>query len=138
MENKQTVDTLNLDLEHEMSAIIRYLHHSFLVRGPLRGPLHTMFLTKARSSMKHAITLGEKISAAGGHPSVKIRPVKNSKNPTTKEMLEENLEAEMNQLDLYIEQHKLFEGDTHFRQLIEQLIMNEVSHIEELEMYLKE
>ena len=64
MDNKKNIEALNLDLEHEMSSIIRYLHHSFLVRGPLRGPLSQMFRAKAQGSMQHAITLGEKFSTA--------------------------------------------------------------------------
>ena len=71
MDKKKVLEALNLDLEHEMSAIIRYLHHSFIVTGPLRGSLVPMFRNKATDSMQHAIKLGEKISALGGHPSVK-------------------------------------------------------------------
>ncbi|MCA9815580.1 MAG: hypothetical protein H6677_27285 [Candidatus Obscuribacterales bacterium] len=139
MTDKENVEALNLDLEHEMSSIIRYLHHSFLVRGPIRGPLNAMFKAKAKSSMQHAIALGEKISALGGHPSVKIQTVyKCDGTPDTKEMLEKNLNAESAQLELYLKQHKQFENSTPLRQLLEQLIMNEVAHIEELEMYLRE
>ena len=75
MDKKKVLEALNLDLEHEMSAMIRYLHHSFIVTGPLRGTLVNMFRTKARESMDHAITLGEKITALGGHPSVKIQAI---------------------------------------------------------------
>ena len=60
MDKKKILDALNLDLEHEMAAIVRYLHHSFIVTGPTRGPLVDMFRRQAQDSMQHAIKLGEK------------------------------------------------------------------------------
>lgn len=137
-ENQNNIESLNLDLEHELSSIIRYLHHSFLVRGPVRGSLNAMFKAKAKSSMQHAITLGEKITALGGHPSVKMQKIfECNGEPSTRDMLEKNLAAELKQLELYIGQHSTFKNDNHLRQLVEQLIMDEVAHIEELEMYLR-
>ena len=75
MDKTKVLEALNLDLEHEMSAMIRYLHHSLIVTGPLRGSLSGLFRTMATDSMNHAIKLGEKIVALGGHPSVKIQEI---------------------------------------------------------------
>ncbi|MGD9680523.1 MAG: bacterioferritin [Candidatus Obscuribacterales bacterium] len=137
------IAALNLDLEHEMAAIIRYLHHSFMVKGPLRGPLATLFRTRARESMAHAVRLGEKITAMGGHPSVNISavPVPEiedlSEDATIETMIRADLEAEEAHLELYIEQHELVRGNTALRSMIEQFVMEEARHIEELEMYLR-
>lgn len=132
------IEALNCDLEHEMAAIIRYLHHSFLVKGPLRGPLSTLFRTKALESMAHAITLGEKITVMGGHPSVSIQQVFNcTQEPTIEGMIKENLEAEEHHLALYEEQLSLVKGNTALRLMIEQFIVEEASHIEELQMYIR-
>lgn len=139
MDQKKYIEALNLDLEHEMSSIIRYLHHSFLVRGPIRGPLSAMFRAKANSSMQHAITLGEKVTALGGHPSVKVQEIFDpGLEKDTRQMLNQNLNAETKHLDLYMQQYELFKDNNPLRQLIEQLILEEANHIEELEMYLRE
>ena len=137
MDKEKVLEALNLDLEHEMSSMIRYLHHSFIVSGPLRGPLVTMFRTKATDSMRHAIKLGEKITALGGHPSVKIQEIYEPGDQTIEDMLSENLEAEKFHLSLYEKQLNLVQDNTPLRLMVEQVIVEESSHIEELEMYLR-
>lgn len=137
MDKKKILEALNLDLEHEMSAIIRYLHHSFIVTGPLRGTLVPMFRNKASESMQHAIKLGEKISALGGHPSVKIQEIYEPGEQTIEDMLSEDLEAEKIHLGLYEQQLDLVQDNTPLRLMIEQVIVEEANHIEELEMYLR-
>lgn len=137
MDKEKVLEALNLDLEHEMSSMIRYLHHSFIVSGPLRGPLVTMFRNKATDSMRHAIKLGEKITALGGHPSVKIQEIYEPGDQTIEDMLRENLEAEKFHLSLYEKQLNLVQDNTPLRLMVEQVIVEESSHIEELEMYLR-
>ncbi|MBX9570570.1 MAG: hypothetical protein K2X77_16885 [Candidatus Obscuribacterales bacterium] len=136
MDKKKVLEALNLDLEHEMAAIVRYLHHSFIVTGPNRGPLVQMFRTQATDSMQHAIKLGEKICALGGHPSVKIQEVYEPGEQTIEQMLEEDLEMEKNHLQMYEKQLGLVSDSTALKLMIEQIIVEETAHVEELEMYL--
>jgi bacterioferritin len=137
MDKEKVLDALNLDLEHEMSAIIRYLHHSFIVTGPLRGSLVPMFRNKATDSIQHAIKLGEKICALGGHPSVKIQEIYEPGEQTIEEMLAEDLESEKLHLALYEKQLDLVADNTPLRLMIEQVIVEEATHVEELDMYLR-
>jgi len=137
MDKAKVLEALNLDLEHEMSAMIRYLHHSFIVSGPLRGPLVSMFRAQAADSMQHAIKLGEKITALGGHPSVNIQAIYEPGDQTIEEMLEENLEAERLHLAMYERQLDLVSDNTPLRLMVEQVIVEESQHIDELEMYLR-
>jgi bacterioferritin len=136
MDKQKALDALNLDLEHEMAAIVRYLHHSFIVTGPTRGPLVSMFRRQAEDSMQHAIKLGEKICAMGGHPSVKIQEVYEPGDQTIEEMLREDLEMEKKHLELYEKQLDLVADNTPLRLMLEQILVEETSHIDELEMYL--
>ena len=139
MDKKKVLEALNLDLEHEMAAIVRYLHHSFIVTGPNRGPLVQMFRAQATDSMQHAIKLGEKIVALGGHPSVKIQEIYEPGEQTIKEMLQENLNAEKMHLELYEKQlNEIMQDNTPLRLMFEQVIVEEAQHIEELEMYLRD
>lgn len=136
MDKKKVLEALNLDLEHEMSAIVRYLHHSFIVTGPTRGPLLSMFRTQAEDSMQHAIKLGEKIVALGGHPSVKIQEVYEPGEQTIEEMLEEDLEMEKTHLQMYEKQLGLVQDNTALKLMLEQILVEETAHVEQLEMYL--
>jgi bacterioferritin len=137
MDNKKVLAALNLDLEHELAAMVRYLHHSFIVQGPLRGSLVPFFREKATDSMTHAIKLGEKIVALGGHPSVKVQEVYEPGDQTIEEMIKEDLEAEKMHLGLYEEQMTLVQDNTPLRILLEQILVEETAHIEELQMYLE-
>ena len=136
MDKQKVLDALNLDLEHEMAAIVRYLHHSFIVTGPTRGPLVEMFRRQATDSMQHAIKLGEKICALGGHPSVKVDEVYEPGDQTIEEMLREDLEMEKQHLLNYEKQLDLVEGNTPLRLMLEQILVEETAHVDELEMYL--
>jgi len=138
MDKAKVLKALNLDLEHEMSAMVRYLHHSFIVSGPLRGPLVALFRQQARDSMTHAITLGEKITALGGHPSVKIQEIYEPGDQTIEEMLQEDLEVEKLHIGNYEEQLELVQDNTPLRIMLEQMVVDETKHAEELEMYLRQ
>ncbi len=137
MDKAKVLKALNLDLEHEMSAMVRYLHHSFIVSGPIRGPLVSMFRARATDCMEHAIKLGEKITALGGHPSVKIQEVYEPGDQTIEDMLKENLEVEVSHLKMYEDQLNLVQDNTPLRLLLEQILVEETAHVEELEMYLR-
>jgi bacterioferritin len=136
MDKQKVLDALNLDLEHEMAAIVRYLHHSFIVTGPTRGPLVSMFRRQAEDSMQHAVKLGEKICALGGHPSVKIQEVYEPGDQTIEDMLREDLEMEKKHMELYEKQLDLVKDNTPLRLMLEQILVEETAHIDELEMYL--
>ncbi len=119
MDKKKVLEALNQDLEHEMAAIVRYLHHS-----------------QAQDSMQHAIKLGEKIVALGGHPSVKVQEVYEPGEQTIEEMIAEDLEMEKAHLDTYEQQLDLVADNTALRLMLEQILVEETAHVEELELYL--
>ena len=132
------IQALNTDLEKEMAAIVRYLHHSFIVFGPNRGPLVQMFRKQASESTDHAIQLGEKITALGGHPTVKVDQVFEPGYQSVEDMISEDLKAEKYHLDLYTQQLKEFGSDNlPMKLMLEQIIIDEQSHVDEMEKYLR-
>ena len=137
-ENEQLIKALNQDLEKEMAGIVRYLHHSFIVFGPNRGPLVQMFRAQATESMTHAIQLGEKITALGGHPTVKVDQVFEPGYQSVEDMLAEDLKAEKLQLGLYTEQLREFGNENlPMKLMLEQIIVSEQTHVDEMEKYLR-
>lgn len=135
---QKLIQALNKDLEKEMAGIVRYLHHSFIVFGPNRGPLVQMFRQQATESMTHAIQLGEKITALGGHPTVSVAQVFEPGHQTVEDMIEEDLKAEKDQLKLYSDQLKEFGDDNlPMKLMLENIIVTEQTHVEEMEKYLR-
>jgi len=136
--NEKLIKALNKDLEREMAGIVRYLHHSFIVFGPNRAPLIQMFRAQATESMAHAIQLGEKITALGGHPTVRVDQVFEPGDQSVEEMLAEDLKAEKVQLELYTGQLKEFgEENLPMKLMLEQIIIAEQTHVEDIEKYLR-
>lgn len=136
--NSELIKSLNEGLEKEMAAIVRYLHHSFIVFGPNRGPLVQMFRAQAQEAMTHAIQLGEKITALGGHPTVKVDQVFEPGHQTIEDMIEEDLKAERTQLELYTEQLKKFGSENlTMKLMLENIIVAEQAHVDDMEKYLR-
>ena len=81
----------------------------------------------------HAVTIGEKITALGGHPSIKVQPVPETNNHNVMEILKESLEFEHDTLKLYHALLGKIEGDVALEEMVRGLILEETSHIEEVE-----
>jgi bacterioferritin len=135
-QKSELIKRLNEILEIELSGVARYLHYSLMIRGSGRIPVTKFFKEQAMESFDHASTIGEKITALGGHPSIKVQPVKESNDHSTQSILRESLDAERTALDLYIKVLPLTEGDIALEELIRNFIMIETTHIEEVEKML--
>ncbi len=137
VDKKRVVECLNLALEKELAAMVRYLHHSFIVIGPGRGPLVELFRGLATDSMNHAIQLGEKIVALDGHPSVKVEKVDEPGDQTLEEMLQEDIAMEASHIEMYEEHLEEFGKDLILKLMYENIVLEEASHYESLHMYLR-
>ncbi len=131
--NNEILAQLDKILEAELSGVVRYLHYSFMIFGPNRIPITGWFRDHANEGITHAVTIGEKITALGGHPSVKVKPVPETNQHNVLEILRESLEFEREGLALYHGLLKLVEGDVALEELTRKLICEETSHIEEVE-----
>jgi len=132
MPDMQLVDNLNRALSCELAAVIQYTQHSFLVSGPEREVFRSYFRKQGEESYQHAITLGDKIVALGGVPTVEPGLIRQSISLT--EMLHQDLELEREAIQAYMEAWKSCgdqEMPTRFQ--LEERIYNEQIHIDELE-----
>jgi len=130
---KRLIEGLNGALQNELGNIIRYLHHSFLVTGVNRGPLVAFFREKAEESFGHAVKLGEKIVALGGHPSIKVPPMKEVGHKNTEEMLREELESEKEEVENYIRLLRLVGTDIALEFMLKEVIKDEQEGIDDLQ-----
>ncbi|MEE8201713.1 MAG: ferritin-like domain-containing protein [Candidatus Acidoferrales bacterium] len=136
MGNK-VVDGLNEALQNELGNVIRYLHHSFLVKGVNRGPLVEFFREKAQESFQHATKLGEKIVALGGLPTIAIPPMKEIGHKNVEEMLGEELASEKEEVENYIKLLKGVGDNIALEFMLKEIIKEEQEGIEDLEKRLR-
>lgn len=127
------VDKLDKILEAELSGVVRYMHYSFMIFGPNRIPITKWFRDQATEGMAHAVLIGEKITALGGHPSVKVQPVPETKTHNVIELLKESLEFEHATIDLYKDILGMVGDDVALDEMIRGLILEETLHVEEVE-----
>lgn len=130
------VEKLNSILEMEISGVMRYLHYALMVTGPNRIPIVKWFHDQATEAYQHASMIGEKITALGGHPSLKASPVPETKSHRAIEILKESLQFEKQAIDLYMEVLKLTEGNIALEELCREMIRTETEHVEEVEKML--
>ena len=137
LDKKEVITQLDKLLEAELSGVVRYLHYSFMIVGPNRIPITKWFRDHAMEGMTHAVTIGEKITALGGHCSVKVKPVPESNKHTVLEMLTESLEYERETLTLYYALLDKTNGDIPLEELTRKLIAEETTHVEEVEKMIR-
>lgn len=135
MEDKKKekiVELLNEIIEMEVSGVIRYLHYALMIKGPNRIPIVKWFHEQANEGYQHASIIGEKITALGGHPSLKVTPVPETKTHKVLDILKESLDFEEKALNKYKECLKFVEDDVALEELMRGMIRLETEHIEEV------
>jgi bacterioferritin len=137
MDKKQVLALLDKILEAELSGVMRYVHYSFMVFGPNRIPITKWFRDHATEGFNHAVTVGEKITALGGHPSIKAKPVPETNKHSILEMCAESLEYERETLGLYYELLGHVGNDVALEEMVRKQISSETEHIEEVEKMIR-
>ena len=141
--SKDTVDEimnkLNAILRAEVSGVVRYLHYSFMIFGPNRIPVTGFFRDQATEAMSHAVIVGEKITAFGGHPTLNVDAVPETNKHNVIDILRESLDYEEAALKLYRELMDLAaaKGDIALEEMARQLVLTETTHIEEVKKMIR-
>ena len=132
MAGQELVDNLNRALSLELAAVIQYMQHSFLVTGIEREVYRSFFRDQSEESHDHAKTLGDKVVALGGVPTVEPGMIRQATDLA--EMLKQDLALESEAMEAYMaawESCKESYRPTRF--MLEERIAQEQIHIEELE-----
>ncbi len=132
MASPELIENLNRVLSLELAAVIQYMQHSFLVTGTEREVFRSYFRNQSEESLSHANTLGDKVVALGGVPTVE--PGMISQSTDLNEMLKQDLALEREALAAYMaawESCKDDERPTRFQ--LEERIYQEQLHVDELE-----
>ncbi len=127
---------MNHDLAGEYQAILQYLQHYYVMKGPERLTVGEFFKKIAIGEMKHAEFLAEKIVTLGGVPTVTPLPI--VQPATVRDMLAANLAAEQQAIKDYAERAEQAEefGDEGLETELENILAEETAHAEEFEKLL--
>lgn len=135
--NEKVISILNKIIEMEVSGVVRYLHYALMITGPNRIPIVKWFHEQANEAYQHASIIGEKITALGGHPSLKVSSVPETKTHKVLDILKESLEFEEKAIEYYKELLKnIDEDDIALEELAREMIRTETEHIEEVKKML--
>ena len=132
MANQELIDSLNRVLGLELSGVIQYMQHSFLVTGPEREVFRGFFRDLSEESRDHAEMIGDKVVALGGVPTVEPGEIRQSTD--LGEMLKQDLELERTAMEAYLAAWRACtDVEIATRFLLEERIASEQKHIEEFE-----
>lgn len=132
MAREELLENLNSALSLELAGVIQYSQHSYLVTGTEREVYKEFFRDNAEEAQDHAETLGDKIVALGGIPTVEPAMIRQSVD--LKEMLKQDLELEREAMAAYMAAwSSCSEEDLPQKFWLEERIADEQLHIEELE-----
>ncbi len=139
MSNEQICDRLNEILANELAGAMMYLHYSFFIYGHARIPIVDWLRAQSTEGMTHGTMVGDKIIALGGEPVT--HPSHNKFRPrfdTLDDMLREALKLEKEVFAQYSALlREIGDEDLAMRVFLEQILTEEVGHIEEIEKMLR-
>lgn len=132
MARAELIENLNQALSLELAGTIQYSQHSYLITGVWREVYKEFFRDQAEEAQEHAETLGDKIVALGGVPTVEPAMIRQSTD--LEEMLKQDLELEREALAAYMAAWaSCGEEDLPQKFWLEERISEEQLHVEELE-----
>lgn len=132
MAREELIENLNKALSLELAGVIQYSQHSYLVTGTDREVYKEWFRDQSEEAQDHAETLGDKLVALGGVPTVEPAMIRQSTD--LMEMLKQDLELEREAISVYmVAWASCDEEDLPQKFWLEGRIADEQMHIEELE-----
>ncbi len=132
------IEALNAILEHELAGVVRYTHYSLMVYGYNRIPIVKWLQEQSAESLAHAQQVGEHITTLNGHPSLKIAKLLESHKHTILDILNESLDHETQQLELYYKLlRKVENNNVWLEEYAREMILEEEMHISEVKKMLR-
>ncbi len=128
MADQQLLDVLNRSIARELQVSIQYMWHHVTAVGVTSPAIKEIFKEIAIEEMKHAEAFAERLEQLGGVPTVQPSPI--FVGGDLRKMIEDDLKAEQEALDLYREGIRLSvqADDPVTRRLFEDILANEEEH----------
>lgn len=137
-EKQQVIDLLNNIMEVELAGVVRYTHYSLMVFGYNRIPIVSWLKGNANEGLVHAHRAGEMVTLLGGHPSLKVGPLLETRKHDIGDILRESLDHEKAALALYYKLLHLAEGNSVLlEEYAREMIAQEELHLDEVDKMLR-
>lgn len=138
MDTPKVIEVLNRILELELAGVVRYTHYSLMVFGHARIPIIGWMATQANEGLTHARRAGELVTALGGHPSLRIGRLTETRHYGIDDILHESLVHEREGVGYYKQLLELVrDQDVRLEEYARQMIAHESDHISEVEKMLR-
>lgn len=138
LDREKAIAALNAILETELAGVVRYMHYSFMIFGHARIPIVKWMRAQAEESLVHAAEAGEFVTALGGHPSLAIGKLLETRHHDIDHILREALEHETEGLARYRELLEIArDASVSLEEYARTMIANEERHVSEVEKMLR-
>ncbi|MBY5993152.1 bacterioferritin [Ferrimonas balearica] len=138
LDNKAVIALLNQIMEMELAGVVRYTHYSLMVYGFGRIPIVSWLKSNADESLAHAHRAGELVTMLGGHPSLAIGPLLESKQHDIGDILRESLAHEREVATLYFRLLDLTrDKSVVLEEYAREMIVAETLHADEVDKMLR-
>ncbi len=136
-DKKALIKGLNEDLANELGASILYLYQTSVATGWDGEELREFLAPEITGEMQHAVFLAGKIASLGGKPTTE--PVQHKCPKDVKGMLKYDLGLEREAIQSYSQRCLQAEeaGEIGLKIKLEELIVDETGHAEQIERILK-
>lgn len=138
-QTNQAIELLNQIMELELAGVVRYTHYSLMIYGYGRIPIVKWMQDCAQESLDHAHRAGELVTLLGGHPSLAIGSLLETRKHDIGDILQESLEHEKTAIDVY---YRILELSTAAESVLleeyaRELIVEEEMHLDEVNKMLR-
>jgi bacterioferritin len=138
LDTDKAVEALNAILETELAGVVRYMHYSFMISGHARIPIVKWMRAQADESLLHAAEAGEFVTALGGHPSLAIGKLLETRHHEIDQILREALEHESEGLERYRALLDVArDASISLEEYARKMIASEEMHVSEVEKMLR-
>lgn len=135
---QSAIDALNKIMELELAGVVRYTHYSLMVYGYNRIPIVSWLKDNAKEGLDHAAKAGELVTLLGGHPSLKIGSLLETRKHDIGDLLRESLDHEKAALTAYYDILKIVQGDSILlEEYAREMIVLEEMHLDEVNKMLR-
>ena len=135
----QVIDLLKEIVEFELAGVIRFTHYALMVTGPHRIPHVAFFKAQAEESLLHAQRAGEILTGLGGHPSMRVAPLRETHQHGVETILEESYAHERGAIERYSRLVELTTGKSVFlEEYARSMVSTEEEHVMELRKMMRD
>ena len=134
---EELLELLNKAIAREIGVSIQYMWQHVMAMGVKSPEITDIFEDIAVVEMKHAEKIAERLFYLGGTPTTKPTPI--NVGDSLKEMIEFDLKAEDEAIELYTDIIKVADGEEDFttRLLFEEILSEEEEHKHTFSILLK-